>query len=264
MGDSTLGMCGSICPEKTPVIANIYARATPSQGPTYGDPTSLQSSAAAAETSCSSTDASSVGEPLQSSQRITPEGPAPEVPTSLLNPASGSPAATEKPTSGSPVTQTPPESPCTTQVNTGLSTPSQDPQDPQGPQGPLTPSGSAPEPKAFSTPNQQFPNTTPSSNAPNYSSDCQSPHPDSYSGEDIPGVPGGSPSKDHSVDNCDPAGEPNLSPVVSESTLWPWPSKKPEGDPPVPSRVPASDSTSGVIPPLASIGGFVLLAAMIM
>ncbi|RFU74980.1 twinfilin-1 [Trichoderma arundinaceum] len=257
MGDGTLGMCGSICPENTPVIANIYTRVTPSQGPTYGDPTSIQSSvAAAAETSCSSTDASSVGNPPQSSQRLTPEGPAPEVPTSF-----GNPAATNVPTSGYPATQTPQESPCTTQSNAGVNTASHNP---QGPQGPLSPPGNAPEPKTISVPNQQVPNTTPSSNAPNYSSDCQSPQPDSYSGGDVPGIPGGKPGGDSSVDNCNPAGGPSLSPVVSESTLWPWPSKKPEGDPPAPSQVPASDSTSGVIPPLSSIGGFALLAAMIM
>ncbi|KAM0259861.1 hypothetical protein ACHAQJ_003105 [Trichoderma viride] len=282
MGDSTLGMCGSICPENTPVIANIYTRATPSQGPTYGDPTSAQSSvaAAAAETSCSSTGASSVGDPFQS-QRITPEGPAPGIPTSLVGPASGDPAATVNPTLGTPATQNPQESPCTTQSDASLSTPSQDPHGPQespcstqsntglitpspGPQGPLTPSGSAPEPKTVSSPNQQVPDTTPSANAPQYSSDCQSPQPDSYSGENAPGAPGGNPGGDASTNNCDPAGGPSLSPVVSETTLWPWPSKKPEGDPPVPSHVPASDSTSGFIPSLSGIGGFVLLAAMIM
>lgn len=240
-------MCGSICPENSPVIANVYTRVTPSQGPTYGDPTSVQSSAAAAETSCSSADASSVGEPPQTSRRITPEGPAPEAPTSFGNPASGNPAATEVPT--------PQGSLCTTQGNTVLSTPSQ---------GPLTPPGSAPEPKTFSTPNQQVPNTTPSSNAPSYSSDCQLSQPDSYSEGHVPGAPGENPGGDTSVDNCKPAGGPSLSPVVSESTLWPWPSKKPEGDPPAPSHVPASDSPCGVIPPLSSIGGFVLLAAMIM
>jgi hypothetical protein len=263
MGDSTLGMCGSICPENTPVIANVYTRVTENQGPTYGDPTSVQSSVAAAVTPCTSTGASSVGEPLQS-QRITPDGPAPEIPTSLVGPASGDPAATVNPTLGTPATQNPQESPCTTQRNTGLSTPLQGSQDPQGPQGPLTPSGSAPEPKTFSSPNQKVPNATPPANAPNYSSDCQSPQPDSYSGETIPGAPGGNHGGDSSVNSCDPAGGPSLSPVISESTLWPWPSKKPEGDPPVPSHVPASDSTSGFIPPLSGIGGFVLLAAMIM
>ncbi|KAH6606877.1 hypothetical protein Trco_006030 [Trichoderma cornu-damae] len=161
MGDSSLGMCGSICPEKTSAIANIYTRVTPSQGPAYGDPTSVESSAAAVETSCSPTDASSVGEPPQSSRRITPEGPAPEVPTSF-----GNPAATETPAPGSPSTQAPQEPPCETQSNTGLSTPSHGPQDPHDPQGPLTPPGSAPEPK---TVNQPLPSTTPSANAPKYS-----------------------------------------------------------------------------------------------
>lgn len=251
MGDSTLGMCGSICPADKPLIANVYTRATPSQAPTYGDPATVQSSAAPAVTSCSSADASSVGGPPQSAQRITPDGPAPEIPTSL-DPGSGNPAATVAPTSA----HAPQESPCTTQSNTGLITPSPGPQDSPGFPGHLTPPGNAPEPKTFSTPNQ-VPNTTPSPGAPDYSSDCQSPQPDSYSG--------GDPNAEHLVDKCKPpAGGPSLSPVVSESTLWPWPSKKPEGDPPIPSRVPASDSISGVIPPLASVGGFALLAAMIM
>lgn len=249
MGDSILGMCGSICPESSPVIANIYTRVTPSQAPAYGDPTSAQSSVAAAETSCTSTDVSSVGEPSQP-QRITPEGPAPGIPT--VDPASGDPAATVNPTLGTPASQSPQESPCATESNTGLITPS------QAPQGPLTPTGNAPEPKTFSNPNQQ-PNATPSATTPN----CQLPHPDSYSGESIPGSPGGNPGGVSSENNCDPAGGPNLSPVVSpESTLWPWPSKKPEGDPPVPSHVPASDSPSGFIPPLSG-GGFILLAAVI-
>ncbi|KAL6909106.1 hypothetical protein GGI43DRAFT_379920 [Trichoderma evansii] len=252
MGDSTLGMCGSICPENTPVIANIYTQATPSQGPTYGDPTSVQSSVAAAETSCTSTDVSSVGEPSQP-QRITPEGSAPGIPTSFVGPASGDPAATVNPTRGTPASQSPQESPCTTESNTGLDTPS------QGPQGPLTPTDNAPEPKTFSSPNQQVPNATPSANAP----DCQSPQPDSYSGESIPGSPGGNPGGVGSENNCDPAGGPNLSPVISpETTSWPWPSKKPEGDPPVPAHVPASDSPSGFILPLSG-GGFILLAAAI-
>ncbi|EHK15348.1 uncharacterized protein TRIVIDRAFT_64737 [Trichoderma virens Gv29-8] len=251
MGDSTLGMCGSICPGNSPVIANVYTRVTPSQGPTYGDPASIQSSVAAAETPCSSADASSVGEPPEPSQRITPEGPAPEAPTSFGNPEYGNPAATDAPISGSPATQVSQESPCATQGNTGLNTPSQ---------RPLTPPGNAPEPKTFSDPKQQFPNTTPSSNPPSYSSDCQPSQPDSYSdGHGSGETPG-----DISADNCKPPGGPSLSPVVSESTLWPFPSKKPEGSPPAPSHVPASDSPCGVIPPLSSIGGFVLLAAMIM
>lgn len=251
-------MCGSICPENAPIIANIYTRITPSQGPTYGDPTSVQSSVAAAETSCTSTDVSSVGEPSQP-QRITPEGPAPGIPTSLVGPASGDPAATVNPTLGTPASQSPQESPCATESNTGLSTPSQGSQDPQGPQGPLTPTDNAPEPKTVSSPNQQVPNATPPANAPN----CPSPQPDSYSGESILGSPGGNSDGVDSANNCDPAGGPNLSPVISpESTLWPWPSKKPEGDPPVPSHVPASDSPSGFIPPLSG-GGFILLAAAI-
>lgn len=250
MGDSTRGMCGSVCPENSPVVANVYTRVTPTQGPAYGEPASIQSSAAAAETPCSSADASSVGEPQQPSQRITPEGPAPEAPSSFGNPASGNPAATNVPTSGSPVTQAAQESPCATQSNTGLSTPSQ---------GPLTPPGNAPEPKTYSDPKQQVPNATPASNPPGYSSDCQPSQPDSYSeGQGSEVTPGGYTA----ADNCQPAGSPALSPVVSESTLWPFPSKKPEGGPP--SHVPASDSPCGVIPPLSSIGGFVLLAAMIM
>ncbi|PKK45484.1 hypothetical protein CI102_10690 [Trichoderma harzianum] len=195
MGDSTRGMCGSICPENSPVVANVYTRVTPTQGPIYGEPTSVQSSVAAAETSCSSADASSVGEPQQSSQR------------------------------------------------------------------PLTPPGNAPEPKTYSDPKQQVPNATPASNPPGYSSDCQPSRPDSYS--DGHGA-GETPEGYTSAGNCQPAGSPALSPVVSESTLWPFPSKKPEGSPPAPSHVPASDSPCGVIPPLSSIGGFVLLAAMIM
>ncbi|KAL7943516.1 hypothetical protein V8C42DRAFT_329280 [Trichoderma barbatum] len=253
MGDSTHGMCGSICPENSPVIANVYTRVTPSQGPIYGDPTSIQSSVAAAETSCSSADASSVGEPPQSSQRITPEGPAPEAPSSIGHHPSGNPAGTVVPTSGSPVTQSSQGSPCATQGETGLVTPS------QGPQGPLTPPGNAPEPKTFSDPKQQNPNTTPSSNPSGYSSECQSSQPDSYSEGHEPGTPG-----ENLGANCQPGGGPTLSPVVSESTLWPFPSKKPEGGLPVPSHVPASDSPCGIIPPLSSIGGFVLLAALIM
>ncbi|KAL6867001.1 hypothetical protein J3F83DRAFT_99535 [Trichoderma novae-zelandiae] len=261
LGDSTRGMCGSICPGSSPVIANVYTRVTPSQGPTYGDPTSAQSSVAAAVTPCSSAGAASVGEPPQSSQRVTPNGPAPEAPTSFGNPATGGPAATDLPTTDDPNAGASQGTPCTTQGNTGLSTPSQGP---QGSQGPLTPPGNAPEPKTFSAPNQQSPKTTPTSNAPSYSSNCQASQPDTYSDEQGPGTPGGSPGGDTSVDNCDPPGGPSLSPVVSETTLWPWPSKKPEGDPPTPSHVPASDSPCGVVPPLSSIGGFILLAAMIM
>ncbi|KKP03202.1 hypothetical protein THAR02_04676 [Trichoderma harzianum] len=252
MGDSTRGMCGSICPENSPVVANVYTRVTPTQSPVYGQPTSIQSSVAAAETSCSSADASSVGEPQQSSQRITPEGPAPEAPTSFGNPASGNPAATVVPTPSSPATQADKESPCSTQGNTRLSTPTQ---------GPLTPPGNAPEPKTYSDPKQQVPNATPASNPPGYSSDCQPSQPDSY--YDGHGA-GETPGEYTAADNRQPAGSPALSPVVSESTLWPFPSKKPEGSPPAPSHVPASDSPCGVIPPLSSIGGFVLLAAMIM
>ncbi|KAM0452907.1 hypothetical protein ACHAO4_005326 [Trichoderma viride] len=255
MGDSTLGMCGSICPETLPIIANIYTRVTPSQVPAYGDPTKVPSSVAAADTSCTSTDVSSVGEPWQP-QRITPEGPAPGIPTSFVSPASGDPAASVNPTLGSPASQSPQETPCTTESNTGLGTPSQGPQNPQGSQGPLTPTDNAPEPKTFSSPNQQAPNATPSAN-------CASPQPESYSGANTPGSPGANLGGVGSANNCDPAGAPNESPVISpESTLWPWPSKKPEGDPPVPSHVPASDSPSGSIPPLSG-GGFILLAAAI-
>ncbi|KAL7920902.1 hypothetical protein ACQKWADRAFT_297036 [Trichoderma austrokoningii] len=248
MGDNTLGMCGSICPETSPVIANVYTRITPSQAPAYGDPTNVQSSVAAADTSCASTGVSSVGEPWQP-QRITPVGPAPGVPTSLVGPASGDPAATAIPTLGTPANQSPQESPCTTESNTGLYMPSQ---------GPLTPTDNAPEPKTFSSPNQQAPNATPSPN-------CVSPQPESYSGENTPGSPGGSPGGVDPANNCDPAGGPDLSPVVSpESTLWPWPSKKPEGDPPVPSHVPASDSPSAYIPPLSGRGFILLAVAVIM
>ncbi|KAL7934987.1 hypothetical protein V8C35DRAFT_300375 [Trichoderma chlorosporum] len=258
MGDSIHGMCGSICSENAPVIANVYTRVTPSQGPTYGDPTSVQSPVTAAETPCSSADASSVGGPLQPSQRITPEGPAPEAPTSFENPAYGSPAATDLPTQASSATQVSQASPCATQGITGLNTPSQVT---QSPQGPLAPTGNAPEPKTFSAPKQQAPNTTPASRPPGYSSDCQPAQPDSYSKGPISGE---NPGRDSSADNCRPAGGPSLSPVVSESTLWPFPSKKPEGDPPAPSAILASDSSCGMIPPLSNIGGFVLLAAMIM
>ncbi|PTB66272.1 hypothetical protein BBK36DRAFT_1119005 [Trichoderma citrinoviride] len=255
LGDSTRGMCGSICPENSPVIANVYTRVTPSQGQTYGDPANVQSSVAAAETPCPSAGASSVEESSQSPQRVTPAGPAPEAPTSFGNPVTGNSAATDMPTTEDPNTQGAQGPPCTTQGNPGVSTPSQ---------GPLTPPGNAPEPKTFSAPNQQSPSTTPSSNAPSYSSNCQSSQPGSYSDENGPGTPGGSPGGDTSVDNCDPPGGPSLSPVVSQTTLWPWPSKKPEGDPPAPSHVPASNSPCGVVPPLSSIGGFILLAAMIM
>jgi hypothetical protein len=254
-------MCGSICPESSPVVANVYTRVPPSQGQTYEGPTNVESSAAAAATPCSSAGASSVAESSQSPQRVTPAGPAPEAPTSFGNPAPGNPAATGLPTTEDPNTQASKGTPCTTQGDTGASTL---PQGPQDPQGPLTPPDNAPEPKTFSAPNQQSPNTTPSSNVPSYSSDCQASRPDSYSDEDGPGTPGGSPGGDTPVDNCDPSDDPSLSPVVSQTTLWPWPSKKPEGDPPAPSHLPASNSPCGVVPPLSSIGGFLLLAAMIM
>ncbi|KAL6884978.1 hypothetical protein HDV57DRAFT_491735 [Trichoderma longibrachiatum] len=258
LGDSTRGMCGSICPRNSPVIANVYIRVTPSQGQTYEDPTNVESSAAAAVTPCSSDGAS---DSSPSSQRVTPVGPAPEAPTSFGNPATGGPTATELQTNEDPITQASKGTPCRTQGDTGGSMPSQGP---QGPQGPLTPPDNAPEPKTFSAPNQQSPHTTPSSNAPSYSSNCQASQPGSYSDENGPGTPGGSPGGDTSGDNCDPPADPSLSPDVSQTTLWPWPSKKPEGDPPAPSHVPASDSPCGVVPPLSSIGGFILLAAMIM
>lgn len=261
LGDSTRGMCGSICPESLPVIANVYTRVIPSQGQTYEDPNNVGSSAAAAVTPCSSTGASSVEGSSQSPQRVTPAGPAPEAPTSFGNPATGNPEATELPATETPSTQASKGPPSTTQGNTEASTPAQGAQESQGP---LTPPGNAPEPKTFSAPNQQPPNTTPSSNAPSYSSDCQASQPDAYSDEHGQGTPDGSPGGDTSVNNCDPPGGPSLSPVVSQTTLWPWPSKKPEGDPATPSHVPASDSPCGAVPPLSSIGGFILLAAMIM
>ncbi|KAK8932668.1 hypothetical protein VCV18_001208 [Metarhizium anisopliae] len=52
----------------------------------------------------------------------------------------------------------------------------------------------------------------------------------------------------------------------SISTLWSRPSDvvDPTGRPPVPAQVPGSDSTHSMVPPLATIGGLALIAAIIM
>lgn len=52
----------------------------------------------------------------------------------------------------------------------------------------------------------------------------------------------------------------------SISTLWSRPSDvvDPTGQPPVPAQVPGSDSTHSMVPPLATIGGLALIAAIIM
>ncbi|KAK5989864.1 hypothetical protein PT974_08126 [Cladobotryum mycophilum] len=232
ISDRNMGMCGSVCPDNAPGIANIYTRVTvPTKEPVTGGPSSPQTPPGSAETSCSSSVSSPYGQPPET-PRITPVGPAPEAPT---------------PT---PQSQGPQESPCSSDGNPTPGSPVPPVPSYQGPPS------NAPEPSAYPNPTQPTPAIEPYPNPPGYSPDCEPSSPDPYSNDPQQSSPG---------NNCGPPGGSNWSPGPSESTLWSRPSSsKPVGDPPVPSQVLGSDSPHEMVPLFSSIGGILLIAAMMM
>ncbi|KAG8414609.1 Twinfilin-1 [Metarhizium acridum] len=286
LGDPNHGMCGSICPAEGPAIANVYTKTeTASQQPqietihttsTFVLPITLISSE-----DCTTSDQGPVTEP-PAGGLITPVGTAPGIPTTFTFVLSSSPAtmttSSEMPpaptrlTSSCPdeqssVTEEPTVAPPITTCDEDSSIP--------------TPSSGVPAPYGTTT-----------ASLPVYTSDATTsdattseattldattseattseakpvtspvPSPQSYSD------PYSSQKKQ------DPAATASSVPDTSQddpnrsstSTLWSRPSDvlDPTGQPPVPAQVPGSDSTHSMVPPLATIGGLALIAAIIM
>lgn len=252
---------GAPCPQDAPKIANIFAKfavtklvardeyeysapdLAPAQSPTTPE----------IETSCTS-----VASPLP---EITMPGspPVQTVPQTLVTLTSTqceTSETLEQHATPLPATQASYETPCTSQSDETQNTPTQT--------APVlqTPTDEAPEPKTFVNPTDSAPGAPVTSEPPMQTLDCSQSLPTQYS---TPGSPQGYSEKLSSTStDCTSRVEPSFSAVPSEITVWPSPSSmnKPYGDPPAPSQVQSSDSTLGKAMPLKTLGGFVLLAAM--
>ncbi|QUC19223.1 uncharacterized protein UV8b_03464 [Ustilaginoidea virens] len=262
MGDSSYGMCGTVCPDEGRGIANVYIKTEGiTQDPqTQTLPTSSASDAYE-DTWTSAPCASSAPVDYTTAQAegmITPVGSAPEVPTTftfvITSSSSGPCEESNTPALSSMALTTPcpledtsstTESPLVTVASQTTTTCEE---------GPL-------EDNASST---NFPESTcqdsTTASPPIYTSGAQSAassptQPQPYTSEQRPTDPASNTS--------------NLSTTIpsysSASTQWARPSDifEPSGQPSVPAQVPGSDSTHSMVPPLSTIGGLALIAAII-
>ncbi|KAG5980264.1 hypothetical protein E4U55_004202 [Claviceps digitariae] len=261
-GDPSHGMCGSICPAEGPGIANVYTKtdavsqesqALSSQITSTPAPSALS---AASEPFTSSDEARGT-EAQETGGLITPAGPAPEAPSTF----SSIIVSSEAQTSVSLTTVTPSPGEATTPCPSDNTPSSNEPSMLTIPQttGTCTESpvgfttsirtsvSSAPESPTTTAPEMYTSDTTPAPTPQDY------PDPN-ISGQQVP----------ETVNSTSEAtaDTPNY---VSASTLWPRPSGlvTPTGQPPVPVQVTGSDSTHSMVPPLATIGGLALIAAII-
>ncbi|KAK9435807.1 twinfilin-1 [Metarhizium brunneum] len=300
LGDPNHGMCGSICPAEGPAIANVYTKTeAASQQPqietihttsTFALPITLISSE-----DCTTSDQGPVTEqpagglitPVGSAPGIptteqpaggiiTPVGSAPGIPTTSTFVLSSSPATVTTPSEMPPAsarltTSCPDEQSSATEEPTVATTCDEDSSIPAPSSGVPVPYGTTTVSLPVYTSDAATPEATTSEATTSVSEATTSeakpatlpvPSPQSYSDpyssqkEQDPeatadSVPG--PSQDH-------PDRPSIS------TLWSRPSDvvDPTGQPPVPAQVPGSDSTHSMVPPLATIGGLALIAAIIM
>lgn len=286
LGDPNHGMCGSICPAEGPAIANVYTKTeAASQQPqietihttsTFALPITLISSE-----DCTTSDQGPVTE-QPAGGLITPVGSAPGIPTTFTFVLSSSPAtvttpsemppaparlttscpdeqssATEEPTVAPPITTCDEDSSIpadssripvpygTTTVSLPVYT--SDATTPEATTSEATTSvGTTSEATTSEAKPATLPVPSPQSYSDPYSS--QKEQDPEATASSVPG-----PSQDH-------PDRPSIS------TLWSRPSDvvDPTGQPPVPAQVPGSDSTHSMVPPLATIGGLALIAAIIM
>ncbi|KAG5917689.1 hypothetical protein E4U42_007157 [Claviceps africana] len=261
-GNPSHGMCGSICPAEGPGIANVYIKtdAASQESQTLASQitsTPAPSALSAASEPFTSSEEGSGTEAQQTGGLISPVGPAPEIPSTFSsNPVSSEtqasvPSSTVASPSGEATTPCPLESSSSSEVppmvtvsqTTGTCT-----EEPVGfTTSVRTSVSSAPQSPTTVTPAMYRSDTTPAPTLQDY--------PDSnMSGQQAP----------ETVNSTSDA-TPDTPNYISASTLWTRPSDivSPTGQPPVPAQVTGSDSTHSIVPPLATIGGLALIAAII-
>ncbi|OAQ69908.1 twinfilin-1 [Pochonia chlamydosporia 170] len=259
LGERMNGFCGSICPDEGPGIANVYTKTqSVSQQPQVQTLHTTSTLALPVPPTTSEDCTTSEEDPVTDQgpgNFITPAGPAPEIPTTFtfIFTSSGPASAS----SSDPATGVPPTTSCTEEESSVTQAPTVAPsttreEDPATP----TPSSAAPAPYGTTT-----------ASPPMYTSDAQ-PVPSSESSPQSYSDPV------TSEQDQDPAATASSVPDPSQDdpnqpstgTLWSRPSGvvDPTGQPPVPAQVPGSDSAHSMIPPLATIGGLALIAAIIM
>ena len=248
MGDPSLGTCGGDCPREGPAIANVYIKGTPASQPSQ--PATAHVTTTLPPTQKTSSQPCSSSEQAQSDAKpegdlITPAGLPPDLPTTLLTSAVQSNSFTAA---------APASTSCTAEGKSDLGPATTQQQPPVTVQQEPPSSSSASEPQLTSYGQEA------SSSPAEYSSEApaeSTPAPESYS--DTP-----QPQTSTFGPNCTTQAPPAPDYSVG-STGWPHPSDPadPSGQA-VPAQVPGSDSTHSIVPPLSTIGGLALIAAMIM
>ncbi|OAA50353.1 twinfilin-1 [Metarhizium rileyi] len=258
LGDPNHGFCGTVCPTEGPAIANVYTNLrAKSQVETIRFTTTLAPPVTSTSSEdCITSEQGPVTEQPPGSL-ITPVGTAPEIPTTFTFVlTSSSPAAITSHSERLTASRT-------SQQSSAIEEPTVVPPSTTCEEDPasVTPSSVVPTPYGTTTAAPpDYTSEVPTSSAQPVSLPPTSPQ--SYlnpytSTKDEDPVDAASSTPDPSQDNSNHA---------STSTMWSRPSDlvDPTGQPPVPAQVPGSDSTHSMVPPLATIGGLALLAAIIM
>ncbi|QPH02429.1 hypothetical protein C2857_006638 [Epichloe festucae Fl1] len=300
-GDPSRGMCGSVCTVEGPGIANVYTKTdaasqqpqvltlqatstlTPSAVLTATEPcTSLEQSPATeteqpgssmsplgpapeapsevstATEPCTSLEQSPATETEQPGSSMSPLGPAPEAPSTFTFALTSSRAQTSAPLTTVPTSPGKLTTPCPLEGSSNLETP------PEVTVPPATETSNE-DPSGYTTSTNRASVSSapenPTTTAPSmYTSETKpAPAPQTYSDPQMSG------QQATETANSNSDQTPDVPTYLSASTLWPLPSDavRPTGQPPVPVQVTGSDSTHGMIPPLATIGGLALIAAII-
>ncbi|GAB0142767.1 hypothetical protein EsHS_00003306 [Epichloe bromicola] len=256
-------MCGSVCTVEGPGIANVYTKTdAASQQPqvlTLQTTSTLTPSAVSTATEpCTSLEQAPASETDQPGSLISPLGPAPEAPSTftfaLTSPRAqtSAPLTTVSTSPGELTTPCPLEGPSNLEMPPEVTVPPATETYNEDPSGYTTSTNkasvsSAPENATTTAPSKYTSETKPA------------PAPQTYSDPQMSG------QQATETANSNSDQTPDVPTYISASTLWPLPSDtvRPNGQPPVPVQVTGSDSTHGMIPPLATIGGLALIAAII-
>lgn len=258
LGDPKHGMCGSICPAEGPGIANVYTKTESGSPLPQTETVQTTSTFAAPVTSINSADCTTEDQEPVTQRRgggfNTPAGPAPEIPTTFTFVFTSSGPGTIATSSAIPPVPTGPTTSCSEEQSSATELPTVAPASSTCEEDPATISQSPAVPAPYGT-------TTAS--PPMYSSEAKSvPSPSPYS-DPVTSEQDQDPAATASSVSDPTQDVPGSS---STGTLWSRPSGlvDPTGQAPVPAQVPGSDSTHSIVPPLATIGGLVLFAAIIM
>ncbi|KAK2598069.1 Twinfilin-1 [Conoideocrella luteorostrata] len=258
--DASYGMCGGICPAEGPGIANVYGKpeAVSQQPQVQTTDTLAPPVTSTAPEPCTSSEPSPAAVATkQPGGVVSPFGIPPEVPTTFTFLLTSSTPGTSVAVGTMPSPPAASTTPCPLEAS---STPEQPAVVTVPPQTTTCDESStsfitsttSPETVASAEPTTAAP--------PQYSSKAPEPSAQSYSDDYMSGQQ----ATDTANSTYEPT--PGASDYSSTSTPWSRPSDTadPTGQPSAPAQVPGSDSTHSMVPPLATIGGLALIAAIIM